>query len=188
MPDRRWLRRALHEVDSDDVEPTLWNDDWDGTPLVLGDHLFAGGENSRLHIIRLNRGYDESGAVTVDPELVFDAAGWDDELLEAVGENVSIESSVSISGNTLYFANSGGLVQGWDIGGLDDGIDPERVFRYWTGDDTDASVVIWSWTPSPWHSAIVNPMVLSCITLIVAHSTPVMTSEIYSRNITSTAA
>jgi outer membrane protein assembly factor BamB len=57
-------------------------------------------------------------------------------------QNVSIESSVSISGDTLYFANSGGLVQGWDISGLAEGVEPERVFRYWAGDDIDASVVV----------------------------------------------
>ena len=42
----------------------------------------------------------------------------------------------------MYFANSGGLVQGWDISGLKQGKTPTRVFRFWTGDDTDASVVI----------------------------------------------
>ncbi|HEX7096060.1 MAG TPA: PQQ-binding-like beta-propeller repeat protein, partial [Acidimicrobiales bacterium] len=35
-----------------------------------------------------------------------------------------------------------GLVQGWDISGLAEGRAPERVFRYWTGDDTDATVVV----------------------------------------------
>ncbi|MEZ5343902.1 MAG: PQQ-binding-like beta-propeller repeat protein [Acidimicrobiales bacterium] len=47
-----------------------------------------------------------------------------------------------ISGDTVYFANSGGLVQGWDVSGLADGVDPTRTFRFWTGEDTDASVVI----------------------------------------------
>ena len=28
---------------------------------------------------------------------------------------MSIENSVAISGDTVYFANSGGLVQGWDM-------------------------------------------------------------------------
>jgi outer membrane protein assembly factor BamB len=49
---------------------------------------------------------------------------------------------VAISGNTVYFANSGGLVQGWDISGLKEGVDPTRVFRFWTGDDTDATIAI----------------------------------------------
>ena len=45
-------------------------------------------------------------------------------------------------GGRVYFANSGGLVQGWDVAGIADGRTPERVFRFWTGDDTDATVVI----------------------------------------------
>jgi len=123
--------------------PILWNNDWDGSPLVLDDHLIEGGENSRLHIVKLNREYDAAGQVTVRPELAFSAPGWDAELLEALGDTeVSIEGSVALSGSTLYFANSGGLVQGWDISGLGDGREPTRTFRFWTGDDTDATVVV----------------------------------------------
>lgn len=134
--------RELWALSATDVTPTLWNNDWDGAGLVLDDHLFLGGENSQLHVVRLNRGYDADGRVTVDPELVFHAPGWDDELIADVGDtNVSIEGSVTIVGDTLYFANSGGLVQGWDVAGLHDGVPPERVFRFWTGDDTDATVV-----------------------------------------------
>ena len=129
---------SLHAYD---VEPTMWNNDWDSSPLVLDDHLFAGGENSRFHVVRLNRGYDADGLVTVDPVLVWDVAGWDDELLDAVGGNVSIETSPLVIGDVLYFANSGGLVQGWDIGGLRDGVEPTRVFRFWAGDDVDATLV-----------------------------------------------
>jgi hypothetical protein len=125
------------------VSPTQWNDDWDGSALVLDDYLFEGGENSVFHVVKLNRGYDESGMVTVDPELVFFAPGWDDQQLADLGDDeVSIENSVAISGNTVYFGNSGGLIQGWDITGLADGIDPTRTFRYWVGEDTDASVVV----------------------------------------------
>ena len=80
---------------------------------MLDDYLFEGGENSQFHVVRLHRGYDAAGQAAVAPELVFHAPGWDDELLRAVGDtDVSIEGSVAISGNTLYFANSGGLVQG----------------------------------------------------------------------------
>ena len=125
-----------------DVSPTKWNNDWDGAGLVIDDYLFVGGENSQFHIVKLNRDYGADGLVTVDPELVFNARGWDDELTAAVGSNVSIESSVAISGNTVYFANSGGLIQGWDITDLDRGVEPERVFRYWAGDDIDATLVI----------------------------------------------
>jgi outer membrane protein assembly factor BamB len=43
----------------------------------------------------------------------------------------------------VYFANSGGLVQGWDISRvLAGGSRVRPVFRFWTGDDVDASVVI----------------------------------------------
>ena len=134
--------RELWRLDATSVRPTRWNNDWDGSALVIDDHLFVGGENSRIHIVRLNRGFDGDGRVTADPELIFHAAGWDRELIAAVGDNVSIENSVAISGDTLYFANSGGLVQGWDISGLTEGVDPERVFRYWVGDDVDATLVV----------------------------------------------
>jgi putative pyrroloquinoline-quinone-binding quinoprotein len=133
----------LWSLAATDVSPTMWNDDWDSSALVLGDYLFEGGENSQFHIVKLNRGVGPDGLVTVAPELVFNTPGWDDELLGAVGSEVSIENSVAISGDTVYFANSGGLVQGWDISGLRTGAGPPaRVFRFWTGDDTDGSVVV----------------------------------------------
>ena len=72
---------------------------------------------------------------------MFNTPGWDDELLRDVGGNVSIESSVAIR-NVVYFANSGGLIQGWDITDLADGGEPTQVFRYWAGDDIDATLVI----------------------------------------------
>ncbi len=133
---------ALWKLAADAVKPTLWNNDWDGSGLIIDDYLFEGGENSRFFVVKLNRAYDAAGLVTVDPEIVFSAPGWDDELLAAVDTDVSIENSVAISGNTLYFANSGGLVQGWDLSTLTTGGEPTRVFRFWNGDDTDASIVI----------------------------------------------
>ncbi|MGH9226331.1 MAG: PQQ-binding-like beta-propeller repeat protein [Acidimicrobiales bacterium] len=133
----------LWRLPADAVSPVLWNDDWDGAALVVDDYLFEGGENSQWHAVKLNRSYGAGGLVSVRPELVFHAPGWDAELLGAIGDyQVSIEGSVAIHASTLYFANSGGLVQGWDIGGLKDGRDPTRTFRYWTGDDTDATVVV----------------------------------------------
>ena len=132
----------LWALDADTVPGQLWNNDWDGSPVIIDDYMFEGGENSIFHIIKLNRSYDSSGLATVDPELVFSAPGYDDDLLFKVGSNVSIENSVAVSENTVYFANSGGLVQGWDITDLKSGVDPERTFRYWVGDDVDASVVV----------------------------------------------
>jgi outer membrane protein assembly factor BamB len=140
--------RELWTLDAHAVSPIKWNDDWDGSGIVLGDYLFEGGENSQFHIVKLNRAMGPDGLVTVAPEMVFHAPGWDDELLKAIGDDdVSIENSVAIYEDTVYFANSGGLVQGWDVSGLHEGTlvsgkEPERVFRFWTGDDTDASVVV----------------------------------------------
>lgn len=125
------------------VSPRMWNDDWDGSALVIDDYLFEGGENGQFHIVKLNRGYGPDGKVRVAPRLVFHAPGWDAQLLRDLGDrNVSIESSVAVHRDVVYFANSGGLVQGWDIGDLKRGGTPRRVFRFWTGDDTDASVVV----------------------------------------------
>ncbi|HKE76134.1 MAG TPA: PQQ-binding-like beta-propeller repeat protein [Acidimicrobiales bacterium] len=135
----------LWTLDAHAVSPTMWNDDWDGSPLVLGDYMYEGGENSQFHIVKLNRSTDAAGKVQVDPKLVFHAPGWDDELLSALNtrkNDVSIENSVAYRNGIVYFANSGGLVQGWDVSKLADGGTPTRVFRFWTGDDTDASVVI----------------------------------------------
>ncbi len=55
---------------------------------------------------------------------------------------MSIENSLAISGDTVWFANSGGLVQGWDLSPLQTGDDPVRNFRWWMGDDVDATIVI----------------------------------------------
>jgi outer membrane protein assembly factor BamB len=135
----------LWSLDAGAVSPTKWNDDWDGSPLVIDDYLYEGGENSQFHVVKLNRSTGPDGLVQVDPELVFNTPGWDDELLSALTtdpNDVSIENSVAFKDGVVYFANSGGLVQGWDVSGLPSGVAPTRVFRFWTGDDTDASVVI----------------------------------------------
>lgn len=132
----------LWSMHAEDFSPILWNDDWDSSGIVIDDHLFVGGENSRFVIVELNRATTPEGRVTVDPRVVFDTPGWDQELLTALGDqNVSIEVSPTVVGDSVYFTNSGGLVQGWDIAGLADGVAPTRTFRFWMGDDTDASIV-----------------------------------------------
>jgi outer membrane protein assembly factor BamB len=136
---------TLWSIDAGTTVPRpLRNDDWDGAPLVVRGHLIEGSENGWLYVIRLNRATDDEGLVTVDPQVVATIPGFDDELLEALGDDeVSIESSVSYRKGVVYFANSGGLVQGWDIGELlAGGTAAEQVFRFWAGDDVDASVVI----------------------------------------------
>ena len=70
----------------------MWNDDWDGAPLILKDYLITGGENSWFHIIRLNRSLDPSGTVTVDPEIVFQAPAGTVSYFALGDNNVSIET------------------------------------------------------------------------------------------------
>jgi hypothetical protein len=136
--------RVLWTLDADAAPGAVWNDDWDGAPLVIGDYLLEGGENSLFYVVRLHRSYDSKGKVRVDPKVVVQVPGYDDQLFASIGdEDVSIESSIAFHEGVAYFANSGGLVQGWDIRDvLQGGTHVERVFRFWTGDDTDATVVI----------------------------------------------
>ncbi len=135
----------LWDIDADTTVPLpLRNNDWDGAALIVGDYLLEGGENGWLYVVHLNRGYDEQGLVTVDPEIVATIAGFDDELLGNLGDReVSIENSVAFRKGVVYFANSGGLVQGWDISDLlAGGTSYSQVFRFWVGDDVDASIVL----------------------------------------------
>jgi outer membrane protein assembly factor BamB len=136
---------VLWSLDADTSVPEpVWNNDWDGAALVVGDYLVEGGENSWLYVIKLNRGWTRTGKVRVRPRVVLTVPGWDDRLeSDAPGRHFSIESSVAFDDGVVYFANSAGLVQGWDISRvLRGGRKARRVFRFWTGDDTDASIVI----------------------------------------------
>ena len=137
---------VLWEMDANAAPEPIprWNDDWDGAALIVDDYLLEGGENGWFYVVRLNRGYNRRGKVTVDPRQVALIKGWDAKLLQDIGDDdVSIEDSVAYRDGVVYFANSGGLVQGWDISDLLKGGDRfHEVFRFWTGDDTDASIVI----------------------------------------------
>jgi hypothetical protein len=126
-----------------ELQPRMWNNDWDAAPLIIGDHLVTGGENSRFHVVRLNRRYGPDGLVQVAPELVFTAPAWDDELLANLPDDrVSVENAVTMVGDIAYFTSSGGLIQGWDLSSLRTGVgEIERSFRFWSGDDTDATIV-----------------------------------------------
>jgi outer membrane protein assembly factor BamB len=136
---------VLWSIDADSSVPDpRWNDDWDGAPLQIGDYLLEGGENSWFYVVDLNRSYDDKGLVQVDPEIVVTVPSWDDQLIADLGDDsVSVENSVAFHEGVAYFANSGGLVQGWDVSDiLAGGDDYERVFRFWMGDEVDASIVI----------------------------------------------
>ncbi|HET6771249.1 MAG TPA: PQQ-binding-like beta-propeller repeat protein [Actinomycetota bacterium] len=142
--DRGPAMEELWSLSADSAPNQVWNNDWDGSALVIDDHLLIGGENSWFYAVKLDRGYDQQGKVTVSPEIRMLVPGYDDELFAELGDQeVSIENSPAYHDGVVYFANSGGLVQGWDISGVvSGGKKYERVFRFWTGEDTDASVVI----------------------------------------------
>ncbi len=143
--DRGRVPEVLWSLDSNTSAPEqVWNDDWDAAALVVGDYLLAGGENSWLHVIKLNRGWTSDGKVRVRPRVVLTLPSWDDQLsVDAPDRHYSIESSPAFHDGVVYFANSAGLVQGWDISRvLRGGRRARRVFRFWTGDDTDASMVL----------------------------------------------
>ncbi|HSG79983.1 MAG TPA: PQQ-binding-like beta-propeller repeat protein [Acidimicrobiia bacterium] len=120
-----------------------WNDDWDANPRIINDYMFEGSENSLFYIWKLNRSFDATGLVTVDPQLVFKMPTWNDDLMAAIGPSypaVSVENSAVVLEGRVYFANSGGRVIGLDISDIDAGT-VELVFDYWVGDDVDASIV-----------------------------------------------
>jgi hypothetical protein len=123
------------------VSDGLWNNDWDGNGLIEDDILYEGSENGIFHIIKLNRSYDSFGKVIVSPKVLTSITTFSEELIGATGDtNVSIESSPLKIGSTVYIANSGGRIMGFDVSQVEQGI-TETVFDFWTGDDTDATLI-----------------------------------------------
>jgi outer membrane protein assembly factor BamB len=141
--DRPGQAEVLWTLHADAVQPVIWNDDWDASPIVIGDYLVENSESGRFWVIKLNRTTDAAGLVQVAPEVVFTTPVWDQEVLSLNGDTVaSAESSPAIHGNTAYLGTSAGLIWGFDLSGLEDGVTPEPVFRFWTGGDNDATVVV----------------------------------------------
>lgn len=141
--DRPGQAEVLWTLDSEALGPVLWNDDWDSSPIVLGDYLVVGSESSRFWVIKLNRSLDGAGLVQVAPDVVFSTPAWDSQALSANGDEVaSVESSVAVYENTVYLSTSAGLVLGYDLSGVADGVAPKQVFRFYSGNDADASIVI----------------------------------------------
>ncbi|MGH3440642.1 MAG: PQQ-binding-like beta-propeller repeat protein [Nitriliruptorales bacterium] len=121
----------------------VWNNDWDGNPVVVDGLLLEGGEDSWFYAVELNRGRDADGRVQVEPQVLLRFPGWTDALFGAVGDrNVSIESSVAVYEGRVYFANSGGRVVGLDLTELRRTGEAPVVFDYWVGDDIDATIVV----------------------------------------------
>jgi len=119
----------------------MWNDDWDSNPVVVDDMLYEGGENSWWFAIKLNRGYDAEGKVTVDPQVVFQMPAWSDELYDLLGRQQSIESSTAIFDQKAYFTTSSGRIVGVDLSDIENG-NASVFFDWWIGDDTDSTITI----------------------------------------------
>lgn len=123
------------------VSDGVWNNDWDGNGLIEDDILYEGSENGLFHIIKLNRGYDAFGKVTVAPVELVTIPTFSKEFISLVGDDdLSIESSPLKIGNIVYIANSGGRIMGFDVSNVLSGVAP-TVFDFWTGDDTDATLI-----------------------------------------------
>lgn len=130
----------LWSLDSKDLIG-IYNDDWDGNPVIKNDFLFEGAENGYFYTIKLNRKIEDK-KVKVNPELIFAKRGYTDELIENIGDNnVSIENSAVFFGDIVYFANSGGRILGLDTKNVKDGY-ALAVFDFWVGDDIDATINI----------------------------------------------
>src|SRR3546814_773453 len=141
--DRPGQAEVLWKLHAEEIGPTLWNDDWDSSPIIIDDYMIVGSESSRFWVIKLNRTTDAAGLVQVAPEITFSTEAWDQEVLNANGDNkASVESSVAVYEDIVYFGTTAGLILGYDLSTLDEGGTPERVFRFFTGGDNDASVVI----------------------------------------------
>ncbi|MGA7226928.1 MAG: PQQ-binding-like beta-propeller repeat protein [Acidimicrobiia bacterium] len=131
---------VLWSMDASEVNG-IWNNDWDSNPAIVDDIMYEGGENSWFFAIELNRGYDGDGKVVVDPRPLVEMPGYNDELISKSGRNVSIESSVLVFDQRVYFTNSGGRVVGLDVSHVRDGEAP-IVFDYYAGGDIDATMTV----------------------------------------------
>jgi outer membrane protein assembly factor BamB len=142
--DRPGVAEVLWQLDANAVQPVKWNDDWDSSPIIIGDHMIIGSESSRFWVVKLRRRYDEAtGLVQVSPEVVFTDEAWDDQVINDNGgdQHASVESSVTVVDDVAYFGTSAGLVLGYDLSGLEDGQEPRQVFRFYTAGDNDATLV-----------------------------------------------
>lgn len=117
--------------------------DFDGSGLVVGNDLYVGGENSWFYRIPLRREMASS-----KPEAVVSSRNeWRTvytptisrlatESLGPSSSYASIESSPAVAGDRVYVTTGSGMILGLNRRSL------ALEYQYYTGDDTDASVVI----------------------------------------------
>jgi outer membrane protein assembly factor BamB len=130
----------LWSMDASEVNG-IWNNDWDSNPVIVDDIMYEGGENGWFFAVELNRSYGADGLVTVAPEKVLQMPGYNDDLLSKSGRNVSIESSVAVFEQRVYFTNSGGRIVGVDVSDVRNGV-ASIVFDFYAGGDIDATPAI----------------------------------------------
>jgi outer membrane protein assembly factor BamB len=119
----------------------IWDNDFDSSPVVVDGILYEGAESGYLFAVELNRHYRD-GQVQIKPEILLAFPTWDKEMTKRMGDrNAGIESSVTIVEDRLYVGNGHGRVLGLDISRVRSGEAPV-VFDFWTGEDTDATVVV----------------------------------------------
>ena len=89
--DRPGEAEVLWTLDSESVDPVLWNDDWDSSPIVLGDYLVVGSESSRFWVIKLNRAIGRRGPRAGRPRRSCSPReAWDQEALAANGDELRL--------------------------------------------------------------------------------------------------
>ena len=130
----RWtgrVRRCSGSINADTTVPPADVEQLLGRRgVVLGDYLWRA-VNGWLYVVELNRGYDDAGKVSVDPDSGDEPGSDDQPCPTSATTRSSIETQFAFhDGVGVFFANSGGLVQGWDISDLlDGGDDYRRVLR-----------------------------------------------------------
>jgi outer membrane protein assembly factor BamB len=118
------------------------DNDFDSSGTIVDGILYVGGENGYVFAMELQRSFDGSGRVQVDPKILAAIPSGTPEFIEmAHSRKTSVESSVTIFENRLYATNGLGRVFGVDISNIRAGEAPV-VFEFWTGEDTDATVVV----------------------------------------------
>ena len=134
----------LWKLDANEVSPTMWNDDWDGSGLVLHDCLFEGGENSQIHAVKLNRGDGcrrarhrrararagtRPGGTTRSSTTTATKCRSRARSRSPATRSTSATRAVSCRAGTSRRCSTAPVSR-------------SGSFRFWTGDDTDGTIVV----------------------------------------------
>ena len=140
----RAVPTELWRLDADAVSPTLWNDDWDGSGLVADGYLFEGGENSQFHAVQLNRSYGADGKVDGGTRRSPSTPPGGTTSCSTPSPTTTCPSRARWRWPGAWPGSPtragwcrAGTCPAWPRAAV-----PERVFRFWMGDDVDATVVV----------------------------------------------